>query len=249
MKIFITIVVFVVLGYLFFAYSSKAPEGVERAVTQEEGASATSGTNTNTDASAGADVNAETDVDVAGTNATSPNTSGSSSTTATSASIAAQLAAKYKIQDLTFKFTGYGPGGKTEEGAFKKITVSEIKNSPVSNPPISAVVTIDTSSVSTGKAGLDKHLCADDFFNCAKYPNIVFTLKKLSMTSSSKVAVTGTLEYNGAKKDVTFDMTVDPINLSASADFLLDTTAFKFKYTGVNKDVRIQFGFKVAEVK
>ncbi len=228
MKTIITILIIAGLGYLFFAYSSKAPEGVERAVTEEVAST--------TDANA-----------VAGTSAT--DTSGSASTTSTSVSLTSQLAAKYKVQDVSFTFTGYGPGGKTETGTFKKITVSDIKNSPVANPPISAVVTIDTSTVSTGKAGLDKHLCSDDFFNCAKYPNIVFTLKSVALTSASKASVTGTLEYNGAKKDVTFDMNVNPSNMSASADFLLDTTAFKFKYTGVNKDVRIQFGFKIAEVK
>lgn len=128
------------------------------------------------------------------------------------------------------------------------MTVSDITTDEKGNPT-SGKLTIDTSSVSTGKAGLDKHLCADDFFNCAKYPNIVFTYKSIAIKSATKATVTGSLEYNGAKKDVSFDITMDAGKLTASADFLLDTTPFKFKYTGVNKDVRIQFGFKVAEVK
>jgi polyisoprenoid-binding protein YceI len=229
MKILIIIIVVAVLGYLFFAYSSKSPEGVERATVTED---------------AGVDANATSGF--ASPTASSTGTTGTALTI--DAGAALKISSKYKVEDFTFTFTGYGPGGKTETGTFKKMTVSDITTDAKGNPT-SGKLTIDTSSVSTGKAGLDKHLCTDDFFNCAKYPNIVFTYKSIAIKSVTKATVTGSLEYNGAKKDVSFDVAMDAGKLSASADFLLDTTPFKFKYTGVNKDVRIQFGFKVVEVK
>lgn len=235
MKIIIVLIIIAALGYLFFAYSSKAPEGVDRAAITEE----------SNDMSA-------TSTDGMGATASSTTGQTSSSTTGTALTIdaaaALKISSKYKVQDFTFSFTGYGPGGKTETGTFKKMTVSDILTD-AKGVPTSGKLTIDTSSVSTGKAALDKHLCSDDFFNCAKYPSIVFIYKSIAFKSLTKATVTGSLEYNGAKKDVSFDVTIDPAKLSASADFLLDTTPFKFKYTGVNKDVRIQFGFKIAEVK
>lgn len=237
MKIFITIVVVAVLGYLFFAYSSKAPEGVERATVTEDvnGTEGSVATLTSSDTSSTV-------------GASTTNVAGTALTINANTAVALKLSSKYKVEDFTFTFTGYGPGGKTEVGTFKKMTVGDITTDAKGNP-VSGKLTIDTSTVSTGKAGLDKHLCTDDFFNCAKYPTIVFAYKSIVVKSLTKATVTGSLEYNGAKKDVSFDVTMDPKTLSASADFLLDTTPFKFKYTGVNKDVRIQFGFKVAEVK
>jgi polyisoprenoid-binding protein YceI len=236
-----------ILGYLFFAYPSKAPEGVERA-TVTENATTTSDTAQNSTATTSGDITNANDLGITTNVVATSSTKVAGTNLAISASTSLKLSSKYKVEDFTFGFTGYGPGGKTEEGTFKKMTVSDIATDAKGNP-ISGKLTINTSSVSTGKAGLDKHLCADDFFNCIKYPTIVFTYKSIVVKSLTKATVTGSLEYNGAKKDVSFDVTLDPETLSASADFLLDTTPFKFKYTGVNKDVRIQFGFKVAEIK
>lgn len=239
MKIFITIVLVAVLGYVFFAYSSKSPEGVERATVTED-------TSANTDSTSGSATSTTDGEAIKNISASSTGTVGTALTIDTSASL--KISSKYKVEDFTFTFTGYGPGGKTETGTFKKMTVGDIVTDTKGNPT-SGKLTIDTSSVSTGKAGLDKHLCTDDFFNCTKYPNIVFTYKSIAFKSPTKATVTGSLEYNGAKKDVSFDVVMDAGKLSASADFLLDTTPFKFKYTGVNKDVRIQFGFRVVEVR
>lgn len=238
MKTIIAIIIIAGLGYLFFAYSSRTPEGVERATVSEN-----TGTQSSDMTASTTDTGAKDGNDMA---------TSSTDTTATALTIDAgaslKISSKYKVEDFTFTFTGYGPGGKTEVGTFKKMAISDIVTD-AKGVPVSGKLTIDTASVSTGKAGLDKHLCAEDFFNCTKYPNIVFTYKSIAFKSLSKATVTGTLEYNGAKKDVSFDVSMDADKLSASADFLLDTTPFKFKYTGVNKDVRIQFGFKVVEVK
>jgi polyisoprenoid-binding protein YceI len=241
MKILITIVAIAVLGYLFFAYSSKAPEGVERATVTEN-----LGTDVGTDTLSESTSSTTNNGTMDNSNVASSTSTKENALTVDSAA-SLSISSKYKVEDFSFTFTGYGPGGKTETGTFKKMIVSDIETNAKGNP-ISGKLTIDTSSVSTGKAGLDKHLCADDFFNCVKYPNIVFTYKSIAIKSATKATVTGSLEYNGAKNDVSFDVSVDAEKLSASADFLLDTTPFKFKYTGVNKDVRIQFGFKIGKI-
>lgn len=238
MKILITVIVVAVLGYLFFAYSSRSPEGVERATVSENTGTESSDPTASTTATSTKDGNDVTTTSIV--------TTGTTLTIDAGASL--KISSKYNVEDFTFTFTGYGPGGKIETGTFKKMTVSDI-TTDVKGNPVSGKLTIDTSSVSTGKAGLDEHLCADDFFNCVKYSSIVFTYKSIAIKSATKATVTGSLEYNGAKKDVSFDVTMDAGKFFASADFLLDTTPFKFKYTGVNKDVRIQFGFKIVEVK
>lgn len=236
MKTTIAVITVLVLSYLFFAYSSKAPEGVQQATV--------------TDVSSSTDMSASgtTATDAAGTSTGAAAGTSLSINLGANAGVAGAISSKYKVQDFTFQFTGYGPGGKQETGTFKNMTIGDIQTDK-NGVPTSGKLTIETSSVTTGKAGLNKHLCSDDFFNCAKYPTITFTYKSIKMVSLTKATVTGTLAYNGATKDVSFDVTIDPKTMSATADFLLDTTPFKFKYTGVNKDVRIQFGFKIAEVK
>ncbi len=224
MKILIAIIVIIILsglGYKWFATSSKVPEGIERADVEATNAT---GVATSTDSNVGV------------------------SATSSGATVGADLSitignATYQAQDFTFQFTGYGPGGKQEVGTFKKISIGDIKTDTNGNP-VSGKLIIKADTVSTGKAGLDKHLCAEDFFNCAKYPNITFTYKNIAWNSSTEATVTGLLDFNGVQKDVSFKVTRS--GLSASADFLLDTTPFNIKYTGVNKEVRIKFAFKVA---
>lgn len=236
MKVIITIIIILALGYIFFAYSSKAPDNVERAMITDTSATSTSDKSGTTDTASATTTDSTGATTGTGMNATVNLNVGAS----------ANISSKYKVQDFTFKFTGYGPGGKQETGTFKNMTVSDVTADAKGNP-ISGKLTIDTASVTTGKAGLDKHLCSPDFFDCAKYPTITFTFKKIAMTNGPKATVTGALSYNGVTKDVSFDVSIN--KFTAVADFLLDTTPFKFKYTGVNKDVRIQFGFNVMEVK
>ncbi len=164
----------------------------------------------------------------------SGDSAGSSQTTADSSFVA---------ENIKFSFTGYGPGGKEHEGTFASIAASDVVTGS-DGLPASGRVALKVDTVSTGIAGLDKDLCSDNFFNCARYPEITFTYKN-AVEAAGVYAVTGTLAFNGNSKDISFPVR-RTAPLSFSSDFLLDTTPFKFKYVGINKDVRIQFSFDLA---
>lgn len=68
-------------------------------------------------------------------------------------------------------------------------------------------ITIDTASISTGLADLEKHLRSDDFLDAERYPLITFTSDKLSFNKDQLVAVDGKLSLHGITKPV--HLTVD----------------------------------------
>ncbi len=63
-------------------------------------------------------------------------------------------------------------------------------------------ITIDTASISTGLADLEKHLRSDDFLDAERYPLITFTSDKLSFNKDQLVAVDGKLSLHGITKPV-----------------------------------------------
>lgn len=136
----------------------------------------------------------------------------------------------------SFTFEGYAPG-KSHVGTFESYTISDV--AVVDGKVTGGKITFDASTVKTDTAAVDKHLCSDDFFNCEMYPEIVFTLGDVTPIDESSSTVSGTLDFNGVKKDVSF--TVNKSGDTYSADFALDTTPFAFKYIGVDKEVRIKF--------
>jgi len=146
----------------------------------------------------------------------------------------------YAVSDLKFGFVGYGPG-KSHDGTFTTVTASKIGYDEVAGVPVSGSLVIDAKTVSTGIERLDTHLCAEDFFNCAVHPEITFTFVSASKAADGSVVVEGDLAFNGAVKRISFPATVAGTNVTA--DFLLDTTPFAFKYVGIDKNVRITFSF------
>ncbi len=155
----------------------------------------------------------------------------------------------------SFTFTGYGPG-KSHEGTFADATVSDVTFG-ADGAPASGKFVIKTASVKTDSPKLDGHLCAEDFFNCAANPEIVFNLKTIvpaPVTGDPKVPtglpqntykVNGTLTFNGVTQDIAFDATWFPVESRFSADFKFDTTFFNFKYVGIDKEVRVQFAGEI----
>jgi polyisoprenoid-binding protein YceI len=63
-------------------------------------------------------------------------------------------------------------------------------------------ITIDTASISTGLADLEKHLRSEDFLDAERYPLITFTSNKLSFNKDQLVAVDGKLSLHGITKPV-----------------------------------------------
>ncbi len=146
----------------------------------------------------------------------------------------------YAVSDLKFGFVGYGPG-KSHDGTFTSVTASVIGYDESAGLPVSGSLNVDAATVSTGIAGLDKHLCSEDFFNCAAHPKIAFTFVNASKNADGSVVVEGDLVFNGVQNRISFPVTV--VDTSVSADFLLDTTPFAFKYVGIDKNVRLTFSF------
>ena len=70
----------------------------------------------------------------------------------------------------------------------------------------SIVVSIDTSSVSTGVPALDKHLKAADYLNVEKYPEITFKSTAVKRTGEKTAEVTGDLTIHGVTKPVTLQV-------------------------------------------
>jgi hypothetical protein len=221
-----TIIILLVIvfgGYYFFTQTSKVPEGIPRADV----------------------VDLSDDSEVGASSDSTDENATDSDTVSSISDDGSILGSPYKVNDLTFSFVGYGPAGKTETGTFTRIVASDIELDNLGNP-ISGTLTIDAKSVSTGIERLDTHLCADDFFDCQKNPNIVFKLKKAVFSENTPdVTVTGDLTLNGITKEITFKVSQN--KFTVVADFLLDTTPFNLKYAGVNKEVRIKFGFNVVK--
>lgn len=133
------------------------------------------------------------------------------------------------VESSEFAFTGYGPG-KEHKGTFDDwagnvwVTDGEI---------VGADGVVQVSSVNTGIDRLDAHLASDDFFNAEVYPEITFA------GTIEDGVMTGPFSFNGVTHEVSF-----PVNVSEStvvADFLLDVTPFNFKYTAIDKEVRLEF--------
>ncbi len=62
-------------------------------------------------------------------------------------------------------------------------------------------VSIDVNSINTGNGMQNKHAKGDEWFDAAKYPQIVFNSTKISKTATGWQA-TGILEMHGVKKEI-----------------------------------------------
>jgi polyisoprenoid-binding protein YceI len=67
-------------------------------------------------------------------------------------------------------------------------------------------VTIDTASISTGLADLEKHLQGEDFFDAAKYPTITFASKNLKFDGDKLVGAHGDFTLHGVTKPVSLQI-------------------------------------------
>jgi polyisoprenoid-binding protein YceI len=67
-------------------------------------------------------------------------------------------------------------------------------------------VTIDVTSVDTREPKRDAHLKSPDFFDAAKYPEMIFKSTKVEKTADGKLKVTGNLTIRGVTKEVILDV-------------------------------------------
>jgi polyisoprenoid-binding protein YceI len=70
-------------------------------------------------------------------------------------------------------------------------------------------VKIDTSGLWTHVDKFNEHLKSADFFDVAKFPDIVFKSTKVERTGDKTAKLTGDLTIKGKTKPVTFDVTLN----------------------------------------
>lgn len=130
----------------------------------------------------------------------------------------------------TFEFEGFAlDGKKSHVGIFQTWEGNLYKEN---DEIIGFSGLIQADSVKTDSGGLDNHLKNDDFFDVEVYPTIEFITTDLTDTEA-----TGDLTFHGVTNSITFPIAKTSNTLNA--EFLLDTTPFNLKYTGINKEVRL----------
>ena len=100
-------------------------------------------------------------------------------------------------------------GFSTQRGRFNE-TGGKITLDPKSADGGRIAVVIQTASISTGLAELEKHLRSKDFFDADRYPQISFNSDKLTFIGEKLAAVDGKLTMHGITKPVR--LTVDRFN-------------------------------------
>lgn len=139
---------------------------------------------------------------------------------------------EYRTAEGSFEFEGYGPG-KSHTGTFNTWSAEfGIQDEEI----VTLNAVIDAASVDTGIEKLNGHLKSDDFFDVENHPEI-----KFEGFSIEDGVAKGSLTFLGVTNEVSFGINQTD---GVSTNFLLDTTPFGMKYTGINKDVRIAFDLK-----
>ena len=70
---------------------------------------------------------------------------------------------------------------------------------------MSATVSADVASISTGNGDRDGHLQSPDFFDAAQYPEITFQTTSVTSTGGSSFTMAGDLTMHGVTKPVTLE--------------------------------------------
>lgn len=96
-------------------------------------------------------------------------------------------------------------GFSVQRGRFDETSGKVVLDPKAGSGSIS--IAINTASINTGLAELEKHLRSEDFLDAARYPQITFTSDKLSFKNEQLVAVDGNLTLHGITKPV--HLTVD----------------------------------------
>lgn len=91
-------------------------------------------------------------------------------------------------------------------GKFNTYTITlTLPDGDLTRATIKAV--IQAASINTGAPGRDEDLKSEDFFDAAKYPEIVFTSDRVEKTADGYLA-TGTLQLHGVAKIIQLPFTI-----------------------------------------
>jgi polyisoprenoid-binding protein YceI len=174
---------------------------------------------------------------------------------------------KWMVDDthakLGFKVTHFGIS--ETEGKFTKFTGTILSDKPdFSDSKID--LTIEASSVNTDHEQRDTHLKSADYFDVAKYPQIIFKGKSLKPVSKNKYKLIGDFTMHGVRKEIELDVIyrgtvpLDPFG-NTKAGFkitgTIDRTQWGLNWTGklaggdllVGNDVELECNIELTKVK
>jgi polyisoprenoid-binding protein YceI len=164
---------------------------------------------------------------------------------------------------LGFRVTHFGIS--ETEGKFTKFTGTVLSDKPdFSDSKIDLI--IEVSSVDTDNEQRDTHLKSADYFDVAKYPQIIFKGKSLKSVSKNKYKLTGDFEMHGVTKEIELDVVyrgtvpLDPFG-NTKAGFkitgTIDRTQWGLNWTGklaggdllVGNDVELECNIELTKAK
>jgi len=164
---------------------------------------------------------------------------------------------------LGFKVTHFGIS--ETEGKFTKFTGTVLSDKPdFSDSKIDLV--IEVNSVDTDNEQRDTHLKSPDYFDVAKYPQIIFKGKTLKHVANKNYKLIGDFTMHGITKEITLDViyrgTVpkDPFG-NTKAGFkitgIIDRTQWGLNWTGklaggdllVGNDVELECNIELNKAK
>ena len=100
-------------------------------------------------------------------------------------------------------FSAKHMGVATVRGRFDQVAAALELDDPNDPTTGRGTVTIQAASVNTGSEMRDGHLKNADFLDVEKYPEIVFTLKKVERNGDDTYSVTGDLTIKDVTKEIT----------------------------------------------
>ncbi|WP_175103648.1 YceI family protein [Pararobbsia alpina] len=109
-------------------------------------------------------------------------------------------------------------------------------------------VTIDTASVDTGNAPLDKHLKTDEFFDVAKFPTATYKGTSIRFNGDTPAEVVGTFTLHGVTKPL--NLKIDSfkcfMNPMLKREVCGAEASAQFDRADFGMDFGAKYGFKMA---
>ncbi|MRG95173.1 YceI family protein [Polyangium spumosum] len=172
------------------------------------------------------------------------------------ASAAATEALDVDAAGSTIGFIGSKVTGK-HEGKFEKLS-GKITLADGKAEGGKVTFEVETASVKTDAADLDKHLKNADFFDVEKFPKATFTSTEIKAggTNGATHTITGDLDLHGVKKSITFPVTITitPEAATGTAEFSINRKDFGIVIAGkpddlIRDDVLLKLSLKAPRKK
>lgn len=160
-------------------------------------------------------------------------------------SFALPIAGVWKNDNVHSRF-GFGVthmGIATFNGSFKDYSLT-INATGDDFEGATVELTAEVKSINTDNERRDQHLQSPDFFDAAKYPQLVFKSTSFKKVADKKYKVEGDLTLHGVTKKVTLDATL--VGTAVHPQSKKDMAGFKVTGTIKRSDFGIATGFPAA---